>query len=117
VDTYAPAVKARDSFGYPISRQPRLQRPNSFPRWDFGRAIARCSLTIEAEPNTPRLNCFAPGDVADQLEERPDGVLLSGTLVCLGEMKVITNDLAMDLDEDRGVDYPVAWLIKSAKRA
>jgi hypothetical protein len=31
-------------------------------------------------------------------------------------MKVFTNDFVMDFDEDRGVEYPVAWLIESVKR-
>jgi hypothetical protein len=57
--------------------------------------------------------------MADQLEEWPNGVLLTGTLVCLGQMKVYTYDMVTDVDEERGVgvDYPVAWLITSAQRA
>ena len=55
-------------------------------------------------------------EVADQLEEWPDGVLLYGTVVCLGQMKVITNDWAAGFDEDRGVEFYVAWLIKSVER-
>jgi hypothetical protein len=77
----------------------------------------RCRLDIEGEPNKSRHKCFAQGEVADQLDEWPEGVLLSGTLVCIGQMKEFTNDFAMDFDEDRGVEYPVAWLIKSVKRA
>lgn len=77
----------------------------------------RCRLNIEGEPNKNRFHCFAPGDVVDQLEEWPEGVLLNGTLVCLGQMKVFTTDMVLDFDEDRGVEYPVAWLIKFAKRA
>lgn len=77
----------------------------------------RCWLEVEGESNNTRYKCFAHGEVADQLEEWPEGVLLNGTLVCLGQMKVFTTDMVMDFDEDRGVEYPVAWLIKSAKRA
>ena len=77
----------------------------------------RCWLGIEGESNKTRYKCFALGEVADQLEEWPEGILLSGTLICLGQMKVFINDFVMDFDEDRGVEYPVAWLIKSAKRA
>lgn len=77
----------------------------------------RCWLTIEGEGKFTRFHCFAGREVADQLEEWPEGVLLSGTLVCLGQMKVFTCDLGIDLDDGRGVEYHTAWLIKSAKRA
>lgn len=76
----------------------------------------RCWLTIEGEGKFTRFHCFAGREVADQLEEWPEGVLLSGTLVCLGQMKVYAHDWAV-LDEDRGVEYHTAWLIKSAQRA
>jgi hypothetical protein len=77
----------------------------------------RCWLTIEGEPDNPRVKCFARDEVADQLEEWPEGVLLCGTVVCLGQMKEMTNNWAADFDEDRGVDYHVAWLITSVQRA
>jgi hypothetical protein len=94
------------------------QETKQFPRAGLrpGDSI-RCRLEIEGEPNKTRYECFAHGEVADQLEEFPEGALLSGSLFCLGQMKVFTTDMVMDFDEDRGVEYPVAWLIKSVKRA
>ena len=78
----------------------------------------KCWLEIEGKSHGTLFHCFVPGDIADQLEQLPEKVLLHGTLVCLGQMKVISNELVLDYDnEDRGIEYPVAWLIESAKRA
>jgi hypothetical protein len=76
----------------------------------------RCWLKVEGQPSNPRVKCFARDEVADQLEEWPEGVLLCGTIVCLGQMKVITNDWVSEIDEDRGVEFYAAWLIKSVER-
>jgi hypothetical protein len=84
---------------------------------DPGDRLVGFGPTIEGGPKNTRYQCFAGSEVADQLEEWPEGVLLSGTLVCLGQMKVFTCDLVMDWDDGRGVEYPVAWLLKSVMRA
>jgi hypothetical protein len=58
--------------------------------------------------------CFAKGTVADLLSEQDEDVELIVKLKCLGQIKVYTVEISWG-EEDRGVDYPPAFLIEDAK--
>lgn len=91
-----------------------------FPEYDLlsGDSV-RCWLDVEGElGGSSRMYCFATDKVADLLENFPDQVLLRGTLICLGQMKIYEFSMpAFDPDDERGIDYYTAWLIKDVEKA
>ena len=76
----------------------------------------RCWMEIDGVEHSTEYHCFARGDVADALESADKTDLLVGRVKCLGQIKVYSWDvppLLLD-DEERGIEYPAAWLIESA---
>jgi hypothetical protein len=75
----------------------------------------RCWVDVEGESKT-RMYCYAADRVADLLDELPENTLLHGTLVCGGQIKIYSMP-SWDPDDDRGIDYYTAWIIKDASKA
>jgi hypothetical protein len=75
----------------------------------------RCTLYIEGDDRV-RSYCFAADNVADLLDELPENTLLRGTLECAGQIKIYSMP-SWDPDDDRGIDYFIAWIIKDAAKA
>jgi hypothetical protein len=75
----------------------------------------RCWIDVEGETKS-RMYCFAADRVADLLDELPENTLLHGTLVCAGQIKVYSMP-SWDPDDDRGIDYYTAWIVKDATKA
>jgi hypothetical protein len=75
----------------------------------------RCWVDVEGESKT-RMYCFAADRVADLIDDLPENTLLHGTLVCAGQIKIYSMP-SFDPDDDRGIDYYTAWIIKDAVKA
>ena len=90
-----------------------------FPEYDLlsGDSL-RCWVDVEGEPGKTRMYCFGMDEVADLIEEVTEQTLLHGSLVCIGQMKIYEFSMpAFDPDDERGIDYATAWLIREAKKA
>ncbi len=93
------------------------QQTGQFPKEDLapGDTVV-CHVEPEGAESGGLDYCFATAKVADSLEGSEPEDVLSGEVKCLGQIRVYEYGIPI-LDEERGVEYHVAWLIVSATKA